>query len=218
MTARGTSVSAPADGTVRAPSFRTLCVAVGMCLLSPVSVQAQTVAEPQAQPPIAGVLVLNQERLLSNSQFGQRIQEELETVSAALAAENRRIEGELTQEELDLTERRATLPPDEFRALADAFDARVEEIRATQEAKARDLTRQAEAMRAQFFERVAPILLDIVRRRGAAVLMDSRAVLLSAEQVDITDAALAAIDETIGRGGTEPLFDIDVAPQDPPQD
>ena len=71
----------------------------------------------------------------------------------------------------------------------DEFDARVEEIRAAQEAKARDLTEQAEAAQARFFERAAPILLGIVRDRGAAVLMDSRAVLLSAERVDITGKA-----------------------------
>jgi hypothetical protein len=87
-----------------------------------------------------------------------------------LAAENRRIEAALTEEELALTELRATTEPDAFREMADAFDTRVEAIRAAQEAKARALTAQADSAQVQFFERVAPILLDIVRdaRRGRA--------------------------------------------------
>jgi hypothetical protein len=97
--------------------------------------------------------------------------------SARLAAENRRIEAALTDEELELTQLRETTEADAFREMADAFDTRVEAIRAAQEAKARNLTEQADSAQAQFFERVAPILLDIVRDRGAAVLMDSRAVL-----------------------------------------
>jgi hypothetical protein len=64
--------------------------------------------------------------------------------------------------------------------------------------------------RSQFFERVAPILLDIVRDRGAAVLMDSRAVLLSADRVDVTEAAIAAIDAALGEGGADPIISIDI--------
>jgi Skp family chaperone for outer membrane proteins len=159
--------------------------------------------------PVAGILVLNQERLFAQSLYGRRIQRELEDASARITAENRRIEAQLTEEELDLTELRATMEADAFRDLADAFDTRVEGIRAAQEAKARDLTTQADAAQAQFFERVAPILLDIVRDRNAAVLMDSRAVLLSADRVDVTETAIAAIDEALGEGGSEPIISIE---------
>jgi Skp family chaperone for outer membrane proteins len=168
---------------------------------------AGRVTEPEA---VAGILILNQERLFAQSLYGQRIQRELEDASARLAAENRRIEAELTEEELALTELRATTEPDAFREMADAFDTRVEAIRAAQEAKARDLTGQADAAQVQFFERVAPILLDIVRDRGAAVLMDSRAVLLSADRVDVTETAIAAIDERLGEGGPDPIISLEI--------
>jgi Skp family chaperone for outer membrane proteins len=167
------------------------------------------VTAQQADQPAGGVLVINQERLIAQSLYGQRIQRELEAASGALSAENRRIEAQLTAEELDLTRMRDTLPAEEFRALADEFDTRVEAIRAAQEAKARDLTEQAEGAQAQFFERAAPILLGIVRDRGAAVLMDSRAVLLSAERVDITEEAIAEIDASLGAGGEAPIIDVD---------
>jgi hypothetical protein len=49
-----------------------------------------------------------------------------------------------------------------------------------------------------------------VRDRGAAVLMDSRAVLLSADRVDVTEAAIAAIDAALGEGGDEPIISIDI--------
>jgi Skp family chaperone for outer membrane proteins len=182
-------------------------LALALALSGPAAAQDTAAADPT---PVTGILVLNQERLFARSLFGQRIQRELEEVSARLAAENRRIEAQLTEEELDLTELRGTIEADEFRALADAFDTRVEAIRAEQEAKARNLTGQADAAQSQFFESVAPILLEIVRDRNAAVLMDSRSVLLSADRVDVTEAAIAAIDETLGEGGAEPIITIDV--------
>lgn len=191
-------------------------------VLGQVQSQMQTQAPPRAMP--SGVLVLNQERLLAQSQYGQRIQRELEAASQALSQENREIEAQLTSEELRLTEQRPTMPPAEFRVLADEFDDRVEAIRSAQEAKNRSLQSQAEAAQARFFELSFPVLLDIVQGRGAAVLMDNRAVLLSAEGVDITDAALAGIDAAIGEGGAAPLIEIggsapgDRSPQPRPAD
>lgn len=157
-------------------------------------------------PPAGSILVLNQDRLLTQTEFGQRIQQELDAASRALAAENRQIESQLTEEELDLTERRPLMAPEDFRVLADEFDTRVVEIRAAQDAKGRDIQAQSEAAQQRFFEETFPVLLEIVQARGAAVLLDSRTVLLSAGSVDITDAAIVAIDEALGDGGDEPLI------------
>lgn len=167
--------------------------------------------QPLVQPLVpanAAILVLNQDRLLNQTAFGERIQTELEAASIALATENREIEAMLTEEELELTERRPTMVPDDFRALADEFDARVVAIRAAQDAKTRDLQTQTEAAQQRFFEETFPILLEIVEARGASVLLDSRTVLLSAGSVDITDAAIIAIDETLGEGGDAPLISL----------
>lgn len=92
---------------------------------------------------------------------------------------------------------------------------RVEAIRAAQDAKARALQAQVEAARTGFFELAFPILLDIVQSRGAAILMDSRSVLLSAETVDITDAAIQRVNAEIGRGGDAPLLELDGTPLPP---
>lgn len=157
----------------------------------------------------SSILLLNQDRLLTGSRYGQRIQREVEAAGSQLAAENRRIEAQLTEEELQLTQRRAMMSADEFRPLAEEFDTRVEAIRTAQEAKGRALQAQAEAAQASFFELAFPILVDILRQRGAGVMIDSRAVLLSVEGVDITDEAIVRVDAQIGEGGAEALIDLD---------
>lgn len=217
------------QGAGRAAMRRVLRSAILIAVLAVPSAVAQT-GDRQAQPfgpilapaqnltpstpapgpaPLPGILVLNQERLLSQSAMGRRIQREVEAASRALAAENRAIEARLTEEELELTDLRPTLPAGEFADLADDFDARVEGIRRAQEAKARALQAQAEAAQARFFELAFPVLLDLVQARGAQVLMDNRAVLLASEGVDITDAAIARVDAALGEGGAAPLIDLD---------
>lgn len=197
---------------------------LGLLLLG-LAVANPPVARAQDAAPATPIVVVNQERLLAQSLYGQRIQREVEAAGAALAAENRQIETQLTEEELALTERRALMTPEAFRPVAEEFDDRVNGIRAAQEAKGRALQQQAEAAQQAFFETAYPILVEILRNRGAMVLMDSRAVLLAADGIDITDEAVALIDARLGDGGPEPLIDLDgtgrlpdpdAAPETPP--
>jgi Skp family chaperone for outer membrane proteins len=177
-----------------------------------------TGALAQGEGAATPIVVVNQERLLSQSLYGQRIQREVEAAGAALASENRQIEAQLTQEELGLTERRALMTPEAFRPIAEEFDSRVNDIRAAQETKGRALQQQAEAAQQAFFETAFPILVEILRERGASVLMDNRAVLLTADGIDITDEAIALIDARLGDGGPEPLIDLDGTAQIPRPD
>ncbi len=146
------------------------------------------------------VLTIEGERLFSDSAFGRRVTAEIEDAARALASENRRIEAELVAEEKDLTERRAELPPAEFRALADAFDAKVQRLRSEQDAKERKISQMREKSRDAVLSEIAPILSEIVRERGALMILDRRDVFLSADSIDITDEAIRRVNEAFGDG------------------
>ncbi|RMH40669.1 MAG: OmpH family outer membrane protein [Alphaproteobacteria bacterium] len=161
---------------------------------------AQT-AEPRAAGPVSSpVLTLNQERLYRESLFGRRVQQELEAAAQALTAENHQIEAELLAEEEQLTRQREAMDPAEFRALAEAFDRKVEEIRRRQDRKQQELKARAEAERKRFFEAAYPVLLRLVADLGAVAILDSRAVVLALSRVDITDAAIRQVNAVIGDG------------------
>lgn len=158
--------------------------------------------------PQSPLVTLDQDRLFTQSTYGQRVARELDAASEALATENRGLEAALSAEERALTEQRPTLEPGEFRRLADAFDDKVTRTRREQDAKARALTRRAELERDAFLGRVLPILSRIVSDRGAVAILDDRAVLLSAESIDITDDAVARIDAELGDGSDLPPVQV----------
>ena len=169
--------------------------------------------QADAQQAAGGILTLDQERLYAESLYGLRLTEELEAAGQQLAAENREIEALLTAEELRLTNERATMTPEDFRVVADEFDARVEDIRAAQEAKARSLTQQAEQGRQRFFDLAVPVLIELMTDQNAAAILDNRAVILSPDSADITPEAIARINEVLGLGGEEPLLDLGTVSQ-----
>jgi Skp family chaperone for outer membrane proteins len=149
---------------------------------------------------ISPILTLDRDALFSGTLYGQRVNDDLEAASNALAAETRQIEAALEAEERDLTDKRATLPVSEFRALADAFDDKVQALRDERERAQGEALRQIEAAQAAFFNRIGPILGQLVRERGAVMILDRRAILLTAADVDITAAAIARIDAELGDG------------------
>lgn len=166
-------------------------------LLPAGGVFAQDTAREVVRSPI---LTIESDRFFNQSAYGQRLLDQIEEEGRALAAENRRFEAELTAEEQRLTEIRSETDPVEFRAMADAFDARVEELRRQQDAKARELSNRDETARRTFFSQAQPVLADILREAGAALILERGNVLLSANAIDITELAIRRLDAAIGDG------------------
>lgn len=186
------------------------CLA-GLALAAPASAPAQEAGPPPdlgvpvpAVPNGSPILTLDQDRMFAESAFGKRVQAEIDAASHALAAENRQIEAQLSEEEKSLTEKRATMAADAFRKLADEFDTRVEGIRRDQGAKARDIARLRDRERQRFFRAAVPVLGQIVRDAGAVAILNAQAIVLSFDSIDITDEAIRRIDTTLGDGGPAP--------------
>lgn len=166
-----------------------------LLLVSPAALQAQQLGLAQSS-----ILTVEPDRLFNDSDFGKRVRRQLEAEKAVLVAENRRIEAELTAEEKTLTDRRPTMEPEVFRALADAFDRKVQETRRTQDAKTQALGQLRDTNRRIFLQTASPILEAMMREAGAGVILDRATVFLSANTTDITDRAIARINAVLGEG------------------
>ena len=166
---------------------------------------ATLLAQDTAEAPQSPILTLDQDRLFSETLWGKRAAERIETASAELAAENRRIEAELIAEERALTDKRAEMSSEDFRAAAEAFDARVTEIRQTQDAKTREIGQMREAERQRFYAEALPVMSEVLRDRGAVAVLDNRAIFLAADVIDVTDEMIQRIDAAIGAGVDAPV-------------
>ncbi len=171
-------------------------------------------ATPQA--PVAAaeqfpILMIDRNRLLAETLFGKTVEAEFEAASKALIAENLRLEAALEEEERELTDRRASLPPEEFQALAAEFDRKTEEIRAAQDAKSRFITTEREEKRQRFLQAVFPVMGDLMRESGAVAIFDKDLVILALRGADITDEAIQRVDAVLGDGSG---LATDPAPQE----
>lgn len=138
--------------------------------------------------------ILDPDRLLQGSLMGQQILAQNIRAEAALTAENTALADELVTEERALTDLRASLPPEEFRTRADAFDTRVEEIRAERIQRNAALVRQSELAVQGFFDAALPILDQLMEESQVVGLIRLEAMILWSPLMDITDQAIARLD------------------------
>jgi Skp family chaperone for outer membrane proteins len=146
---------------------------------------------------VSPILTLDQERLLEGTGANARVSAEFRRRSLELAEENRQIEAELVAEELALTERRPELAPEAFRDLADAFHEKVQRLRQEQDGKEADLQRLRDVELQSFLSQILPIVAEILAERGALMVIDRRAAILSADAIDITDLAIERVNAAL---------------------
>lgn len=186
---------------IQIPELSTLWRGRGLLVLAAfVALWISVAAEAQQGPKSIPILTIESDRVFAETLFGKRITSEIEEQSKELAAENRRIEGELTEEEQALTLRREEMAVEDFRVLANAFDDKVQTIRLQQERKARLLVEQSEAGRVTFLRAAQPVLGQIMQEAGASVILERTSVFFSSNASDITDLAISRIDGAIGDG------------------
>jgi Skp family chaperone for outer membrane proteins len=161
---------------------------------TPAQTPAQTGIGPVPLPAPSSVRILDQDRLLRASRLGQALLADLRAAEQALERENQILSDQLAAEERALTDLRGTLEPDEFRARADAFDRRVETIRAERGRLAQDLARRYDAEAQRFFQSALPILTRLMEDEGILAILNPEAVILGADRLDITDEAIRRLD------------------------
>jgi Skp family chaperone for outer membrane proteins len=196
---------------LRAAGFAVFVGAAGLLFPAPSPAQqtlgfalGETVSGQGAGGQLS-VRIIDDERLFRGSLFGERVAAEIEAASRALEAENDRLLEELTAREAELTELRNEMTVEAFRAAANAFDVQAETVRRNQAEKRQRLVQFEESERRRFFSSTPEILQDVLESLGGQVLIDARAVIIGLPEMDMTDEAIAAIDDAIGDGGPAPF-------------
>ena len=179
--------------------MRALLAALLFAFAAPIAAQ-ESAQEGREVPALRDVMLIDSARLFRETRLGQRISAEIDAQAVALNEENDRIVRALTEEERSLTELRPDMEPEAFRAAAEEFDQRVQEIRRARDAAEAALRRDGRAAQIAFSEAILPVIDGLMRERGVVALIERNAAFLAFPQADLTDAAIARIDAELGDG------------------
>ena len=146
------------------------------------------------------LFTVDMSKLLRSSDFGKNIIANNNAARQNLQNENNDLEEKLLIEEKELSELRKTLSIDEFRPKALEFDKKVTIIRKGQREKEENLNKKVRREETDFFKKIYPILYELLIERGGLVLVDQRNAILWDNSVDLTDDAIALINQSLVSG------------------
>jgi outer membrane protein len=143
--------------------------------------------------------VIDRQALLQRSAAGKDIFTQTQALSKQMETQLRDEESKLQSEAVQLQQQLAILAADaraqkekDFTAKQQAFQTRVQQRQAQIQASFNQAARQVEVA-------LDPILQAIMRERGANMVLDRSAVIVAANEVDVTTLALQRLDRALPR-------------------
>jgi len=176
----------------RRTALRRLCAALIGSVI--VSAAAPLPASAQEAPK---VLVVSSDRVLRETQAAITLRDRERDLRLAFEADINAAKDALAAEEAELTRLRGELDPEEFDRRAKAFDQRARAARREAQRRAAEIQQAVREARDHLRAQVAPILIEILRERGADIVLDADAILIAAPSVDVTEDVIARFDAEI---------------------
>jgi len=144
-----------------------------------------------------GVLVVDMQRIQRDAAAAQSVREQ----SAAMRGDLETTIGEraraISLEEAELAELRERMTATEFRERVREFEKTVfanRDFAQQESAKLQSVLAQASN---RLRREIAPILAQLLRERGAQLMLDKSQVILSADTLDVTEEVLRRLDEAL---------------------
>ncbi len=149
------------------------------------------------------ILVINEERIIRESAVGQHIATEMERIGNEIAAELAPLGTTIRTENEAITAETSALSEEALMARPDLIQ-RIEALQS--DAQQFEVRRQIAQAEIQATQRAAMqpvmaalqnVLQELVDARGADLLLDRSQVVYAAEGIDVSDAAIARLNEVI---------------------
>lgn len=154
------------------------------------------VAAPVAAAQGTSVVVIDQERIMTQSQGGQDIAAQVEQIGTT-------IQSELTPEATAIQEQGQSLETrtanmsmeaiaadEALRTEVEAYAQRAQQFNRKRQIAAAELQATERAAWMKFFQALQPVLEEVVTETGADVMLDSSQVVWSAEAIDVTQSVI----------------------------
>lgn len=169
-----------------------------ICVLSVVAVVSSvSVSAVQAGDHSTGILVVDLQAVYQKSKVGQDVERQLLQFQQSLQSEFGPPAAAMQKEDQALQQKLATAAPDVREKATNAFQARQAAFR--QKVQARESMLQGGDMQAreQVKEALSPIFQQILRERGADVIVAKGGVIESVKSADVTALAIQRLDQKL---------------------
>tara|TARA_B100002052_G_scaffold129049_1_gene118411 strand:- start:677 stop:1228 length:552 start_codon:yes stop_codon:yes gene_type:complete len=150
-----------------------------------------------AQYPDTNVGVVDLNYILSESDAAVDAAKQIEGIAKQIEEEIKNTDQNLIDEQNELIESQQIMAPAAFDEKRKEYENKVQNYNVTRQEKLMSIDRIVSESRNEVLNALKPILEEISNDNGITVLLEKNSVLLNAENMDITDEALKALNKKL---------------------
>lgn len=160
-----------------------------------------TAAFAQAAAAQTSIIVVDMDRVGSDSAAGKSGQTQLKSKLDSLQARGKTLADQLRSEEETLLKARQanTMAPDAFQAKVKELQTKQNSARTELGNRENELQRSQAYVRQQIFNAVGPIVQAVMRERGASIVLAREAALAVSPTLDVTAEVIRRLDAALPR-------------------
>lgn len=148
-------------------------------------------------PTIAGLCVLDRQRLVNTSKVGKEATDRYRQIRTAAQTGVSGVEAKIVADAKALEAQKASLPAAQFQQRMTEVTQRFQTLRsdAAKQSQALEATRQRAVV--QISQAAQPVIVSVYKDRGCGVLVDQGSILAGNPAMNVTDAVIAGLDAKV---------------------
>ena len=150
-----------------------------------------------AQYPDTNIGVIDLNYILSESDAAVDAAKQIEDIAKQIEEEIKNTDQDLIDEQNELIESQQIMAPAAFDEKRKEYENKVQNYNVTRQEKLMSIDRIVSESRNEVLNALKPILEEISNDMGITVLLEKNSVLLNAENMDITEEALKALNKKL---------------------
>ena len=162
---------------------------------APAATAATSEAKSQAKSPL--VIVIDVNRIMTESAAAKSVQDQVSTLRKNLKAEVDKKESGLRTQDEALAKQRGTLKADDFEKKSHAFQEDVMKSRQDVDKRVAALDKAVNIAMGKIEKQLQDILFDIAKQQGANLVLPKAAILVAETSMDFTDQAMTQMNSKL---------------------
>ena len=147
--------------------------------------------------PNTSIAIVDLNLILSESKAAKNATKQFEEIQKLIEDEIIASDKKMLDERNKLIEQQSVIAPEAFELKAKDYEKKLQEYQADKQNKLRKLEGVLQKARNTILEKVKPILEDISKELGVTVILEKNSVLLSANNMDITDNVIKKLNKEL---------------------
>ena len=149
------------------------------------------------QYPNTSIGIIDINKVLTESKAAVDATKQIEKIQKKSETDQKKEDDLIIEEREKLIEQQSIMAPEAFEVKVADFDKKVQSYQIERQEKLRKLDQMVQAARAKILEEVKPIINDYASELGITVILEKNAVILSADDMDMTDAVIKILNKNL---------------------